>query len=242
MWRLVPYIVLATLVPAASAAASDPATREIAIYDGLVRFELPADWLEIAPTDLDELTMWAASATAGRSVEAYQYGYVPPEFESDPWLPHMLVQIRESGRIPYGRFLHLQPLEDLQESSRNRFPQGLPPLVMGVAVERVGFDPSTFTIRLEHALDLRFKGPVRVQTAAFLTERGLVVFHFIDRKARIEEGRARFDAIVDSVALDPALAYRPRLLDRWPGLPYFVAAGITALVLTAYIVHRRSKS
>lgn len=242
MWRPVPYIVFVTLATTASAAAPDPTTREVVIDDGLVRFELPADWLEIPPTDLDELTMWAASATAGRSVEAYQYGYVPPEFESDPWLPHILVQIRESGRIPYGRFLHLQPLEDFQKSSKGRFPQGLPPLVMGVAVERVGFDSSTFIIRLEHALDLRFKGPVRVQTAAFLTERGLVVFHFIDRKARIEEGRARFDAIVDSVTLAPSLAYRPRLLDRWPGLPYFVAAGITALALLAYIVHRRSKS
>ena len=233
---------MVTLVPTAGAAASDPAIREIAIYDDLVRFELPGDWLGIAPTDLDELTMWAASATFGQSVEAYQYGYVPPEFESDPWLPHILVQIRESGRIPYGRFLHLQPIKELRESSKHRFPQGLPPLVMGVAVERAAFDPSTFTIRLEHALDLRFKGPVRVQTAAFLTERGLVAFHFIDRKARIEEGRRLFDAVVDSVTLDPALAYRPRLLDRWPGLPYFVAAGVTALVLLAYLVHRRSKS
>jgi hypothetical protein len=238
--RIVPSFVLVALVTTASAVASAPTTREIAIYDGLVRFELPDDWREIAPTDLDELTMWAASATAGQSVEVYQYGYVPPEFESDPWLPHMLVQIRESGRISYGRFLHLPPLEDLRQTSRGRFPQGLPPLVMGVAVERAGFDASTFTIRLEHALDLRFKGPVRVQTAAFLTERGLVAFHFIDRKARIEEGRALFDAIVDGVTIDPALAYRPRLLDRWPGLPYFVAAGITALALMAYIVHRRS--
>lgn len=242
MSRLVWLTALVALLAAANAAASHPTVREIEIYDGLVRFALPDDWLEIAPADLDELTMRAAAATAGRSVEAYQYGYVPPEFESDPWLPHILVQIRESGRIPYGRFLHLPPLDELRESSRSRFPNGLPPLVMGVAVERASFDPSTFAIRLEHALDLRFKGPVRVQTAAFLTERGLVAFHFIDRRARIEAGRAVFDAVVASVEIDPSLAYRPRLLDRWPGLPYFVAAGITALALAAFIAHRRSRS
>ena len=77
---------------------------------------------------------------------------------------------------------------------------------------------------------------------AFLTERGLVAFHYIDRKARIEQGRELFDALVGSVTLYPALAYRPRPLDRWPGIPFFIAAGITALVLAAYIVHRRSRS
>jgi hypothetical protein len=232
---------MVALTPAASAADSDRAVRETTIYDGLVSFELPADWQEISPTDLEELTMWAADATAGRSVEVYQFGYVPPQFETDPWLPHILVQIRESGRIPYGRFLHLQPLEENQRSSKRELPPGLPPLVMGIAVEDVGFDPSTFTIRLDHALDLRFKGPVRVQTAAFLTERGLIAFHYIDRRARIEQGRVLFDALVDSVAIDPALAYRPRLLDRWPGLPFFAAAGIAALVLLIFLLVRRSK-
>jgi len=212
------------------------------IYGGLVSFELPAGWREIPPSDLELVSMWAANATAGQSVEVYQNGYFPPQFETDPWLPHILVQIRESGRIPYGEFLHLRPIEELQNTSMNRFPKGLQPMVMGIQVDRISFDPSTFCLRIEHALQLRFKGPVRVLTAAFLTERGLVVFHHIDRKSRIEESRKRFDAIVDSVSIDPSLAYRPRLLDRWPGLPYFVAAGIIAIALLAIIFRRRFTS
>jgi len=233
---------MAALVPAAISAAQGSSADTTVIYDGLFSLEVPPGWLEFAPLELEELSTWAATATAGRSVEIYQHGYFPPEFRDDPWLPHILVQIRESGRIPYGEFLHLRPIEEIQSSSKARFPQGLQPLVMGITVDRVSFDPSTFCVRLEHALELRFKGPVRVLTAAFLTERGLVAIHYIDRKARIDEGRERFDAIVNSVSIDPSLAYRPRLLDRLPGLPYFIAAGIVAIVLAAYVLHRRSAS
>jgi hypothetical protein len=233
---------MVVLVPAAISAAQDSPAETAVIYDGMLSFELPEGWREIAATDLEELLMWAAAATAGQSVEFYQHGYIPPEFQADPWLPHILVQIRESGRIPYGEFLHLRPIEEIQNTSKERFPQGLQPLVMGITVDRVSFDESTFCVRLEHALELRFKGPVRVLTAAFLTERGLVAIHYIDRKMRIDEGRKRFDAIVDSVSIDSSLAYRPRLLDRLPGLPYFIAAGIVAIVLLAYVLHRRSAS
>jgi hypothetical protein len=242
VWRLVPFIVTAALMTAAVPAAQESSVESKVIYGGLVSFELPVDWQAIAPTDLEELSMRAADATSGRSVEVYQHGYVPPEFETDPWLPHVLVQIRESGRIPYGEFLHLRPIEEIRDASMARFPEGLRPLVMGITVDRVSFDPSTFCVRIEYALELRFKGSVRVLTAAFLTERGMVAIHHIDRKIRIDESRERFDAIVESVSIDPSLAYKPRLLDRWPGLPYFIAAGIVAIALVAYLLRRRSQS
>jgi hypothetical protein len=215
----------------------DPVRVEV--YDGMVTFELPDGWNELPGEALEELTMWAAEATAGRSVEVYQHGFIPDEFASDPWLPHLLVQIRESGRISYARFLDLPPIDALRDSSKQQFPNGMPPLVMGVNVERASFDPEAFCVRLEHSLELRFKGPVRVQTAAFLTERGFIAIHDIDRKGRVDEARARFDTIVDSVSIAPSLAYRPRVLDRWPGLPYFTAAGFVAICLAAFLIRRR---
>jgi hypothetical protein len=213
-------------------------TVPVSIYDGHLSMSLPAGWREIPPEYLEELTMWVADATAGRSVELYQHGYQPPDFEADPWLPHILVQIREGGRLPYGRFLHLQPLEELQVETKQNFPEGLPPLIMGVAVEDVSFDSQRFCVRLEHTLQLRFKGPVRVLTAAFLTERGLLALHYVDREQRIGDGRRAFGEVVRSVTLSPELAYRPRWRDRWPGLPYFIAAGLVAVALAAYLSRR----
>jgi hypothetical protein len=239
MWRNASVVVVAVLVAAALPASTDPGMHSVSIYDGMLTIDIPGDWMEIDPLDLEELFVWAADSTAGRLVEVYQYGFRPQNSETDPLLPHIRVQIRESGRLRYGDFLHLQPLDELQSDARKTYPQGIPPFLMGVAVEGVSFDSSTFCLRLEHSLELRFRGRVRVLSAAFFTERGLVTLHFVDRERRIEEGRTLFDQILSSVEIAPELAYRPRMSDHWPGLPFFVAAGVMAAALLAFLVHRR---
>lgn len=239
MWRSIPITVLVVLAAAPQTVQAETAFRPVTIYHGLLSMDIPEDWLEIDPLQLEELSRWAADTTGGRLVESYQHGFCPPEFEDAPLLPYILVQIRESGRLRYGAFLDLPPLGELQSDTRATFPQGLPPLVMGVAVDRVGFDRSNYSVRLEHSLELRIRGRITVLTAAFLTERGFVTLHYADRERRIDRGRELFDRIVGSVALAPEIAYHPRLSDRWPGLPFFIAAAVVAVALIAVLVRRR---
>lgn len=239
MWRISFFLLVACLLSPAIPADEGTPTK---VYDGRFSFTLPSDWQAISPEDLDEISMWVIDTTYGRSVEVYQHGFVSSTFESDPWLPHLLVQIRESGRLNYGSFLHLEPIDELRSTSKNTFPKGLPPLIMGVAVEDVHFDSERLCVRLEHALDLRFKGRVRVLTAAFLTERGVVTLHLADRERRITESRELFDAIVDSAVVAPDIAYQRRVRDRWPGLPFFIAAALVAAALAAYLFRRRGQS
>jgi hypothetical protein len=212
----------------------------VSLADGRFSLAPPDGWREIPGQELEDLSVWIAEATFGRSVEVYQYGFVPGGFESDPWLPHMLVQIRDGGRLPYGLFLGIEGPTSPVLADEASLRRGLPPLILGVEIDRVSFDPSTFCLRIEHTMDLKFKGPARVQTAAFLTETGLIALHFIDRERRTEEARLTFDSVVSSVSIAPELRYRPRVLDRWPGLPFFVAAGLVAIGLAAYLLVRRS--
>jgi len=230
---------MVVLAAAARTVSAETAFRPVTIYDGLLSVEIPGDWQEIDPLQLEELSMWAADTTGGRIVEIYQYGFCPRVYEDAPLLPYILVQIRESGRLRYGAFVDLPPLSEFQNDTRTTFPQGVPPLVVGIAVDRVAFDRSNFSIRLEHSLDLRIRGRITILTAAFLTERGLITLYYADRERRIDRGRELFDHIVASVVLAPEIAYRPRLSDRWPGLPFFTAAAAIAAVLIAFLVRRR---
>lgn len=233
---------MVVVLAAAQHGSAETSFRRVTIYDGQFTMAIPEDWHEIDPLQLEELSMWAADATGGRLVEFYQHGFCPPEFEDDPLLPYMLVQVRESGRLRYGSFVHLAPLGEFQNDTEQTFPHGVPPLTAGVAVDRVAFDRAGYCIRLEHSLDLRVRGRVTVLTAAFLTERGLVILHYADREKRIDRGRALFDEIVDSVVISPPIAYQPRLSDRWPGLPFFVAAALVAAALIGFLIHRRRQT
>jgi len=239
VWRIYAFSLFVFLVPWPAPAEEG---TQISIYDDRFSFVLPSDWQPISPDDLDEVSEWVIDTTHGRFVEVYQHGFVPASFESEPWLPHLLVQIRESGRLNYSRFLLLEPSDELRNTSKNTFPKGLPPLIMGVAVEDAYFDSERLCVRLEHVLELRFKGRVRVLTAALLTERGIVALHLVDRERRIADSRVLFDAIIDSATIAPDIAYRKRIRDRWPGLPFFIAAALAATVLAAYVLHRRGQS
>jgi len=239
VWRTVLIAVVTALAAASLPASTDPPFSRVTVYDGMLAMSLPDDWQEIDAVHLEDLTMWAADATSGRLVEIYQHGFRPRNSGPDPLLPAIFVQIRESGRQRYGSFLHLKPLDEFQNDTNKTFPEGLRPLVMGVAVDNLDFDSSIHCLRLEHSLDLKFKGRVTVLTAAFLTERGFVTLRYADREKRMDEGRLLFNKIVHSVSLAPEIAYRPQLSDRWPGFPFFLAAALTAGVLVAYLVHRR---
>lgn len=238
MPRTVLISLIAALVAITLPASTDPPFSRVTVYDGMLSMSMPDDWQEIDFFDLEELTMWAADVTAGRLVEVYQHGFRPRASGPDRLLPTILVQIRESGRQRYGRFVHLKSLDAFQSDTSKTFPEGLRPLVMGVGVDHVDFDASTYCLRLEHSLDLRIKGRVTVLTAAFLTERGFVTLRYSDREKRMDEGRRFFNRIVDSVSLAPEIAYRPQLSDRWPGLPFFIAAALVAAALAAYLVQR----
>ncbi len=227
---------------AAGLAGADLESRAVRIHDGLVSLTLPVGWHEIDPGHLDEVTRWTTGATGGRVGALYQHGYRPILPPDQPGLPQILVQIRQSGRLRYRDVLALLKDAETADGPLNRFDNGLPPLVVGVAVERVSFDSGTFTLSLEHALDLRIRGRARVLTAARLTERGFIAFHYIDRERRIGAGRELFEAVLDSVEIAPEFAYRPRLLDRWPGLPLLVAAGVSALALAVYVTFRSRRT
>lgn len=240
MLRIVSIATATILAISFPQAAQSAPKRAVEIYGGLITVVPPEGWLSIPPDLLEELSMRTAVETVGRSVEVYQDGFRPRNPGADLWLPNILVQIRESGRIPYGRFLHLPTLDELRTASARTYPEGIPPLIMGVAVEGVAFDRERMIIHLEHALDLKFKGRVRVLTAALLTERGLVAFHYLDREMRIDDGRRVFGEFIDSVQPSDEIAYRPRISDRWPGLPFFAAAAVAAVALVLYVLRRRS--
>ncbi len=229
--------VVVVLAQLGGSVAAGQSPTKVTLNHGLVTMTLPAGWHEIDPMLIEDMTFWAADVTGGRVVNVYEAGFRPIEPQDPPGLPQIMVQVLDFGRLRYGHLLDL-PDDSDRAAAFNHFEEGVPPLVVGVAVERVSFDRTTFTLRLEHSLDLRFRGRVRVLTAARLTERGLIAFHYVDRERRIDPGRALFRAVMDSVEIAPELAYRPRLTDRWPGLPYFAAAAVVAALLAGFLVVR----
>ena len=231
-------ILIFTVLSAVSALPADDPVRCVTLYQGHVTLEVPADWEEIPEEDLDSFSLQLAEASGGRVAEVYQHGFFPDSRFVISTLPLILVQIRESGRLPYGQFLHLPPLDELRRSGNRHIIDRMGPVLSGLDLEKVGYDKKNHTLHLANKLVLKTEGKVLVRSVSFLTERGLFTLHCYAHAPQITIVAPIFDRVVDSVRFDAELRYKPRWVDRWPPKPSTVAYGAAALIAMALLLHQ----
>ncbi len=223
-------ILVFTVFSAVPALPADDAVRSVTLYQAHVTLEVPADWKEIPEEDLESFSLQLAQASGGRVAEVYQHGFFPDSPIVISTLPLILVQIRESGRLPYGRFLHLPTVEALQRSGSRHIIDRMGPVLSGFDLENVGYDKRNHTLHLTNLLVLETEGKVSVRSVSFLTERGLFTLHCYAYAPQATVVAPIFDRVIDSVRFDDELRYQPRCIDRWPPRPSTVAYGAAALI------------
>lgn len=231
------------VLPLAAFGAED--WRTVTVYDGLVSMEVPGDWTEISPELLDFFAIRAAESSGGRSAETYQYGFRRGTSDVGFDLPQVLIQIRESGRIPYGQFLRLPSLADVEASNGGSFDDDQGPFIKGVQLDGLAFDVERKVLLVESTLDLSIEGLTGVRTASFLTERGLFIVHCYDQVATMDMSTEVFDRIIQSVNLSDEVLYQPRWRDRWSSrhgalLLFVLAAGAAVIALLHWIRARHA--
>ena len=208
--------VILTLLLAAPLGDAVPEFRTVSVYNGHVTFEVPANWEEIPPEMLESHSLRLAESTGGRLTEFYQHGFRNVDPEIDFVLPDCLIQIRESGRLRYGRFLRLPSVEEMRAEGEGVIvSQGV------IAARRMElsdafFDRDAYSLHLRNTLDLGYERRIIADSVAFLTERGFFTIHFYVRASQIDDMSPIHARVIDSVRFDDELGYRPRLSDRLP--------------------------
>jgi hypothetical protein len=236
------HLCTALLCLAPLIAWGDEPMRRVTLYDGLVTLEVPTSWNEIPTETLEFYSLRSAEASGGRMAEVYQLGFRPDDPELDFALPQILIQIRESGREPYGQFLRLPASDLLGEMSDDVTSEHAGPLLRGVRLDEVAFDRDRFALHLANSLELQLEGRAIVTSVSYLTERGYFILHCYALEAQMDQTAPLFSHVVDSIEFADELRYRPRLADRWPPHPStvaFTAAGITAAILVIMVIATR---
>lgn len=239
-------LTIALTVLATIPAEADDAVRRVETYGGLATLEIPVHWQEIPPDILEFYTLQSAEESGGLTVEVYQYGFRPGNPEADFAPPQILVQIRESGRMGYRRFLHLPSVQAFRDREAAHVDGYMGPMVEDLHLDKVSFDRETYSIRVTNTLDLKFEGKTMVYSASFLTERGVFTIHCYALISQHVTMKPIFDQILDSVQIDDSIRYRPRLSDRLPPLPalisYAIAFGLAISILVVHLIQRRRRT
>ncbi len=233
-------ILTAALLMLSPTAVDDESWRTVTVYEGLASLEVPADWAEISPELLDFFAIRAAETSGGRSAETYQYGFRPERSDVGFELPQVLIQVRESGRIPYGQFLRLPSLTDVETSQGDFLNGNQGPFIKDVHIDGLFFDVDRKCLLVNSTLDLTIEGLTSVRSASFLTERGLFVVHCYDRLATLNRSAEIFDRVIQSVQLADDIRYQPRWQDRLSSrsaalLLFLLAAGAGVVALIHHL-------
>jgi len=234
--RVLGFFLASMLMGSAASSTAEEPVRTVTLYEGHATMEIPRDWHDISEESLEFYSLRSAETSGGRVAEIYQYGFRPGDPEMDFAVPQILIQIRESGRLPYRQFLHLPTLDEMHEEGDERLADRAGPLLRGIELEAAVFDRRRFAIHLTNTLDLAFEGLVSVTTVSFLTERGLFTLHCYAAADQAPLMTPIFDRAIDSVRFDNELRYTPRFGDRWPPRPSTVAYGAAALVAVILVL------
>lgn len=237
-----PFTAALALVAAFSvagpSAADEPASR-VPVADGQATIVLPRGWTELDPILLGLLADELSLQSGGLTTERYQHGFRPEHRLGAPFGPPLvLVQTRDSGRVPYrdlagGGSL---PLPD----SPGEFARGTRPNLRGLEMQRVLFDRSKLAIRAVGRFERPFLPATEIRSVAYLTSRGTLTVHgYLELPADPAEAVA-VKRMLDGIRLGPELRYRPRPGERLVAAAlrpstWYVAAAATLGVLLAVL-------
>lgn len=209
--------------------------QRVELYHGLVTLEVPSDWHEIPADLLEYYALESAEASGGRLAELYQHGFRPGDPENDFELPQILIQIKESGRLKYGQFLHLPSIDTLRHQGEVTVHERAESSIRDVRVNEVFFDRENFSLHIHNTLDFEAAGKAIVISVSFLTERGLFTVHCYAHISQNIDAAPIFERVIESVEIDESIRYRPRLGDRMPPKPALIAYSIAALLAIAIL-------
>ncbi len=244
--RVIAFLVV-TVAALPSPTAEEKLTfRTVEVYDGLATLEIPERWNEIPPDVLEFFSLQSAESSGGLMVEIYQHGFRPGNPEADFAPPQILIQIKENGRLNSRQFQRLPPIELVREQDAGKLDGRMGPFLKDLHLNEVFMDRETHALHVTNTLDLKYEGKVMVKSVSFLTERGLFTVHCYALISQHVAMNPVFDRILESVAIDESIRYRPRLGDRLPPTPavisYAIALFFAVLVLIVFLVQRRRRN
>lgn len=175
---------------------------------------LPAGWVEM-PTDVidafeKEIARLTPNAPAQHYNHAFQLG------SSENWFeyPYILVQIKNTGRIPESQLEKLKGY-NIQESLE-KHKKGLSSILSDVQAGEMVYDKQTKMIWMRIEANVVNTGPISGISGMVLTEKGFIQVMGYCLRGNYPTYENIFQSVALSVSTEPGLAYKPKWSDSLP--------------------------
>ena len=206
--KLVTYVLLIVMFAGVSTASDSELKKNgfsISLPDGWV--EMPIDVIDAYEKEIGRLAPNAAA-------QHYDYGFQLGSSKNWFEYPYILVQIKNTGRIPESQ---LETLEGYNvQESLDKHKKELSSIMSDIQAGKMVYDKQTKMIWIRIESNVANIGPIAGISGMVPTEKGFIQAIGYCLRENYPTYEAIFQSVALSVSPEPGLAYKPKWSDSLP--------------------------
>lgn len=179
---------------------------------------LPPGWAEAPPEALRQAESEISAASQGAAAETYDYGYQLATAATWFEYPYVLVQVRRIGRVPEGQLAQYEKSDTDFQKGAKQVEKSFGDLVSNTQTGAPTLDEEHHVLWSALSMSVQEIGTIRALVAIKLTEYGIVQLMGYATEEGFEQFAPLFREVVNSMDVEEAHAYQPRLTDHAPTL------------------------
>ncbi len=211
--KLLPFFALC-FIAGSTLAAPELSQRFETKDDFTVR--LPADWEAIPPDVLKAYGEVLAKAAPNVPRQTYEYGFQRAGARSWFTYPYVLIQVKNTGRIPEAQLQSVRRTEAAINEGAEKFSSALSEVVSGVSLNETVYDADFHILWSKIAAQVAGVGPILGLVGVRLTENGVVQIMGYARESEYADYAPLFEAIIKQTEIGEHARYKPRMTDAIP--------------------------
>ena len=177
---------------------------------------LPDGWVGIPSEAIDAYEKGIATLAPNAPAQHFDYGFQLGS--SKNWLeyPYILVQMKNTGRIPES---YLEKLEEYSvQESLDKYKKGLSSILSDMRAGKMVYDKQTKMIWMRIELNIANIGPISGISGVIPTEKGFIQVLGYSLRENYPTYESIFQSVALSISPDPGLVYKPRWSDSLPAV------------------------
>jgi hypothetical protein len=139
--------------------------------------------------------------------------------------PYVLIQSRQSGRVPPHEIAKLASKKDVIEKAAQKQTKGMDGILSKLNVGEMLYDEDKHLMWLSIAMNVAGAGPVKMMGGVYFTEKGTISIYSYAKEAEFAAQANTFESIINSVSLAEDYRYKPRAADANPLLGFLQRVG-----------------
>lgn len=177
---------------------------------------LPDDWIEIPKNVLDAYSDNVAKLSPDTPKQIYDYGYQLRG--SEKWLdyPYILVQVKNTGRVPSGELSRYKKLKAGFKKGLEQLGEDLSKIMSDTTIGEPFYDKENTMLWMSMSAEVRDSGTVKALIGVKLTEKGVIQLNGYSQQENFAKYKDVYTKAFSSLAVNDSIKYRPQITDAAP--------------------------